>query len=224
MGVNLQASTNLNRYMNLRGTGNLFDYTANNINVSGFSVSGKVNMATAGVSLDLFPFPSHGFRISPGMLFYNQNGISASATANQGESIKLNGTEFYAAANNPMTVNAGVGLNANKNAFTITTGWGNVIPRHRQDLLRSHLTFPFELGVAFTGAPTLNMSLLGVACTNQADVATNGPSCVNMATNTTAQTDLNNQLTTWRNDVNPYKVYPIFSFGVSYSFNIRPQE
>ena len=28
MGVNMQASTNLNRYLNLRGTGNYFNYTA----------------------------------------------------------------------------------------------------------------------------------------------------------------------------------------------------
>ncbi len=57
MGVNMQASTNLNRYLNLRASGNFFNYTANNISTNGFNLTGKVNMATAGVSLDIFPSP-----------------------------------------------------------------------------------------------------------------------------------------------------------------------
>jgi hypothetical protein len=222
MGVNLQASTNLNRYMNLRGTGNLFSYTANNISTNGFDLNGKVNMATAGVSLDIFPFPNHGLRVSPGMLFYNQNGITASATPTPGKSITLNGTDYYPEVANPLTVNGNLGLNTNKEAFTLTTGWGNVIPRRHQDQLFSHLTFPFEIGAAFTGVPTINMNLNGFACDNAADAIT-GVNCVNMATDPTAQANLNAQLNKWRSDLNPLKVYPIFSFGVSYSFNVKPQ-
>jgi hypothetical protein len=57
-----------------------------------------------------------------------------------------------------------------------------------------HWSFPFELGAAFTGVPTLKINLIGSACTNQADAASNGPSCVNMATNATAQSNLNAQI------------------------------
>jgi hypothetical protein len=220
MGVNMQASTNLNRYLNLRGTGNYFNYTASNISTNGFDLTGKVNMATAGVSLDYFPFPSHGFRLSPGMLFYNQNGITATATPQPGKSFSLNGYDYYpeAGTSTPFQVNANVGLNTHKDAFTITTGWGNVIPRHHQDQVSSHLTFPFEFGVAVTGAPTVDMTLQGSACDR------NGLNCVNMATDPTAKSNLNDQLAKWRNDLNPYKVYPILSFGVSYSFNLRPPQ
>jgi hypothetical protein len=83
------------------------------------------------------------------------------------------------------------------------------------------LSFPFEIGAAFTGVPTLNMNLFGNACTSKADAATNGESCVNMATNAQAQSDLNTQLTTWRKDLNPLQVYPIFSFGVAYAIRAR---
>lgn len=221
MGVNMQAATNVNRFLNLRASGNLFNYTASNISTNGFNLTGKVSMATAGVALDYFPFPSHGFRLSPGALFYNQNNISAIGSPTVGSSITLNHQDFYAAATNPLNVTANLGLNSRQQAFTLTTGWGNMIPRKN-----SHLSFPFEIGTAFTGVPTINMTLSGFACTSKADATTSplGPSCVNMATNAQAQTDLNAQLNTWRSDLNPLKVYPVVSFGVAYSFDVGPPQ
>ena len=217
MGVNLQAATNVNRSLNLRGTGNFFDYTANNISTNGFNLNGKVNFATAGVSLDYYPIPRMGLRVSPGLLLYNQNGISASATPQPGESFTLDGYDYYpeAGSSTPFQVNANLGLNTHKQAFTLTTGWGNMIPRKRKDLLFGHLSFPFEFGAAFTGVPTINMTLQGIACDST------GANCVNMATDPTAQSNLNAQLAKWRKDLNPLQVYPIFSFGVAYSIRAR---
>jgi hypothetical protein len=217
MGVNLQAATNVNRYLNLRGTGNFFDYTANNISTNGFSLNGKVNFATAGVSLDYYPIPRMGFRVSPGMLLYNENGITATATPQPGKSFSLDGYDYYpeAGSSTPFQVNANLGLNTHKQAFTLTTGWGNMIPRKRKDLLIGHLSFPFEIGAAFTGVPTINMQLQGYACDS------NGANCVNMATDPTAQSNLNAQVAKWRSDLNPLQVYPIFSFGVAYSIRTK---
>lgn len=217
MGVNLQAATNMNRYLNLRGTGNFFNYTANNISTNGFDLNGTVNMATAGISLDLYPFPTHGFRLSPGAIFYNQNRISAIGSPTPGTSITLNSQDFYSDSVNPLSASANLGLNTRQKAFTMTTGWGNMIPRKRG----GHISFPFELGAAFTGVPTLAMTLSGNACTNQADAAINGPSCVNMATSALAQSDLAAQLAKWKNDLNPLQAYPILSFGVAYDFHSR---
>jgi hypothetical protein len=216
MGVNMQAATNLNRYLNVRGVGNYFNYSISNISTNGFNVAGKANFATGGASLDLYPFPNHGFRLSPGVQFYNQNQISANAVVATGSSFTLSNTKYYSDATNPVMVNANLGLNANQHAATLTTGWGNMIPRKGE-----HWSFPFELGAAFTAVPTVNVGLNGSACLTAADAATNGPTCVNMGTNTTAQTNLTNQVSTWKNDLNPAKVYPILSFGISYSFRIR---
>jgi hypothetical protein len=217
MGVNLQAATNMNRYLNLRGTGNFFNYTADNISTNGFNMTGKVNMATAGVSLDYYPFPTHGFRLSPGAILYNQNQISAAGSPTPGNNITLNSQDFYADSVNPFNVTANLGLNTRQQAFTMTTGWGNMIPRKRG----GHVSFPFEFGAAFTGVPTLAMTLSGNACTNKADATTNGASCVNMATNAQAQADLAAQLSKWKSDLNPLQVYPILSFGVAYDFHSR---
>jgi hypothetical protein len=224
-GINMQAAVNANRYLNIRGIGNYFSYTVNNVKVSGsggssgIDVSGKLNFATAGITLDYFPFPNHGFRLSPGVMLLNQNAISANGVAAQGSSITLGSAKYYSEGGaNAMSLNANLGLNTHKQAFTMTTGWGNLISRKG-----GHFSVPFEIGAIFTGVPTLGLNITGYGCANQADDGTNGAgaSCVNMATNATAQSNVAAQVTKYQNDLNPLKVYPIFSIGIGYNFKIR---
>jgi len=225
MGINMQAAVNASSHLNLRAVGNYFNYSVSNVTISGsggsngVSVSGKLNFASLGAALDYYPFPKHGWRLSPGLMLLNQNGISANGVSTAGTSITLDGQKYYSDTVDPMAVSANLGLNTHQQAFTLTTGWGNMISRKG-----GHLSFPFELGAVFTGVPKIKMDLTGNACTNQADYATNGPSCVNMATNATAQANLSSQIAKYQNDLNPLKVYPIFSFGVAYNFRIRGGE
>lgn len=211
MGVNLQAATNLNSHMNLRGVGNVFNYDINNINTNGMNISGKLNMATAGVAVDFFPFPKHGLRISPGVLFYNQNAASATVAVQGGTSFTLDNTTFYASSTKPVTGTANFGFHTQNPAFTITTGYGNIIPRKG-----GHLSFPFELGVALVGTPTTNVALTGGQVCNA-----QGLFCVDVATDQTVQTNLQAQVNKYKGDLDPLKTYPIISFGVAYSFNLR---
>jgi hypothetical protein len=211
MGINLQAATNVNRYLNLRGTSNIFNYTTNNITTNGFNFDAKANLASAGASVDFYPFPSHGFRISPGALFYNTNSISGNFNVAGGTSFSLNNTTYYASSSNPIVGNGGLGLHTTNPAFTVTTGWGNMIP-HRD----KHWSFPLEVGVAFIGAPSLNMALTsGQACDSE------GANCVNVATDPGVQANLAAQIAKYNNDLNPLKYYPILSSGIAYSFHIR---
>jgi hypothetical protein len=215
--------------MNLRGTGNVLQYTANNISINGsdggvttngLNLNGTINMATAGVSLDFYPFPKHGFRLSPGVLLYNQNGITANAVANSGTSFTLNDTQYYSASANaitgatPLNVAANLGLNTRKQAFTMTTGWGNTIPR-----TGGHLSFPFEIGAAFTGTPTVNVNLTGWVCADQAQTECADVTSTTNSLGVQVQSNLAAQVAKWRSDLNPLQVYPIFSFGVSYAFH-----
>jgi len=230
MGINMQAATNVNRYLNVRGVGNYFTYSVNNVKVggnngsSGAEVSGNVNFAEGGVSLDYYPFPRHGFRLSPGVTFYNQNQITASGAMAAGDSITLGSDKYYSEAANPMTLSAGLGLNTHKQAFTMTTGWGNMIPRKG-----GHWSFPFELGAVFTGVPTLGLTITGLGCDSQADAQNNvAANCVNMSSSTalsgfsgSPQSDINAQIAKYKNDLNPLQVYPIISFGAAYSFRLR---
>jgi hypothetical protein len=218
-GVNLQAATNVNRHLNLRGYGNVLNYTANNISVSDFNLDAKIDFSSAGASLDYYPFPTHGLRLSPGVQFYNGNQITGNAVGTRGSDIKLNNYDYYSETALPLTVNAKLGLNRRQQAFTLTTGWGNTVSRKG-----GHWSFPFELGAAFTGTPIVNVSLTGYACdTREAAATAKGASvdCYNMATNSEAQSNLTTQVNKWKSDLNPLKVYPIFSFGASYAFLIH---
>jgi hypothetical protein len=221
MGVNMQAATNVNRYLNLRGSGNYFTYSVNNIKVSGnngsngVDVSGNLNFATGGVSLDYFPFPKNGFRLSPGVLFYNQNQISAGGVLSGGNSFTLNGDKYYSVTTDPLTMNANLGLNNRQQAFTMTTGWGNMIPRKNGN----HISFPFEFGAAFTGVPTVNVGLLGSVCTNMTQTMCGSVTPGSGAIATMVNTDLNAQIAKWKSDLNPMQVYPIISFGIAYDFH-----
>ncbi|HEX4756439.1 MAG TPA: hypothetical protein VH308_00600 [Terracidiphilus sp.] len=211
LGINMQAAVNANRHINLRGVGNFFNYTVNNISTNGLNINGKLNFASGGASIDLYPFPNHGFRLSPGGLFYNQNAVTANMTVAGGTSFKLNDVTYYASKTNPITGNGAIGLNARNPTFTMTTGWGNMISRRG-----GHWSFPFEIGAAFVGAPSLNMALTsGQACDAY------GLNCVNVATDPNVQANLQAQLTKYRSDVSPFQYYPIITFGTAYSFKLR---
>jgi hypothetical protein len=228
-GINMQAAVNANRYLNIRGVGNYFSYSVNNIKVggsgsSGSDVSGTLNFAEGGVALDYFPWPNHGFRLSPGVTFYNQNGASATGAMAPGSSITLGSDKFYSEAANPIELNAKLGLNTHKQAFTMTTGWGNLISRKG-----GHFSVPFEIGAIFTGAPTLGLNITGYGCDSKSDAQNNvAANCVNMSGTTSLpgysgspQSDIAAQIAKYQKDLNPLKVYPILSIGIGYNFKIR---
>jgi len=212
MGVNMQMAVIANRYVNLRGTGNFFNYSLRNVSVNGLEASGTLNFATAGASVDFYPFPSHGFRLSPGAMFLNRNQMTATVIAPGGTSFTLDGYTYYSSQANPVTGAATLGLNTQTPAFTMTTGWGNMIPRRG-----GHLSFPLEIGAAFIGPPSVSMALTsGQVCADAAGTI----GCVNIVGNSQIQSNLEAQRAKYQNDVNPFRYYPIFSLGVAYSFNL----
>jgi hypothetical protein len=219
LGIGLDLSTNLSRHFNLRGTGNFFNYSRT-FTTDGISADAKLNFASAGASLDVYPFHG-GFRISPGVLLMNQNQVTASTSVAAGTSFTLNDQTYYSANANaatgatPVVGSGTLGLNATKPALSITTGWGNTIQR------KGHWSFPVELGVALIGDPTVKMNLSGWACYDKAQTM-----CTNIADpkNPIAiaiQSNLTAQVAKWKSDLEPLKTYPIASFGINYSFRIR---
>jgi hypothetical protein len=219
LGIQLQAATNLSNHFNLRGTGNFFSYSRD-FTSNGLNANASLNLASAGAAVDVYPFHV-GFRLSPGVLLYNQNQLTAAVNVPGGQSFKLNGTTYYSANANtgtgatPVTGSGVLGLNVNKAAFTVTTGWGNMIPRN------GHFSVPFEVGVAVIGAPTVNVNLGGWACTDQAQTQ-----CSDLASGSNPiaaqiQSNLNTQVAKWTSDLKPLNTYPIISLGVAYSFHLR---
>jgi hypothetical protein len=219
LGIQLQVATNLAPHFNLRATGNFFNYSTT-FTSNGINADAKLSLASAGASVDFYPFHS-GFRLSPGLLFNNQNQLTATTNVPAGTSFTLNNTTYYSANANAATgatpvVGAGtLGLNTTKPAFTITAGFGNTARGS------GHWSFPVDVGVAFIGAPTVNVNLSGWACYDQAQTQ-----CTDIAdpTNPIAQaiqSNLTTQVAKWTSDLNPLKTYPIVSAGVAYSFRVR---
>lgn len=213
MGINLQAAVNASQRINIRGVGNVFNYSVSNISTNGINVSGDLNLATAGMSVDIYPFPEHGFRLSPGVLLLNQNAATANLAVTGGTSFELNGITYYASSTNPITGSGRLGLNSRNPVFTMTTGWGNMISRRG-----GHLSFPFEVGAAFVGTPALSLALTGGQACDQF-----GQNCVDVATDPTVQANLQAQIQKYKSDINPLQYYPIVSFGVAYNFNLHPE-
>lgn len=220
-GPGVQITTNVADHFNLRASGNLFTYSTT-FNTSGFDANAKMNMASAGIAADIYPFLRHGFRVSPGVLVVNNNRVNATAIAAGGTSFDFNNTTYYSATANaatgatPLNVKGALGLNTTKPAFTITTGWGNTIPRNG-----GHWSFPFEIGAAFVGAPSINVALSGWACQDQAQTECGDVTDANNTTAQDIQASLAAQITKWKSDLDPLKTYPILSFGVAYSFPVR---
>ncbi len=211
-GINFQAAVEANRYINIRGVGNYFSYSLT-VKSGGVTDSGTLNFATAGVSGDIYPFPNHGWRVSPGLLFYNQNAVSLSGGPGAGKSFKENSDTYYSSPTEPVTEVGSVNLNHINPAFTLTTGWGNLISRKG-----GHFSVPFEIGAAFVGSPTVNLTYTGgEVCSDTAG----DPPCYTASTYTPLLTDTTAQIAKYNKDLDPLKVYPIFSLGIGYNFSIH---
>ena len=221
MGIGLKSAILLSRYFDGRVIGNFFLYDTGRFELEGFNVDGNIHLASSGADLDWYPFNSV-WRFSVGTLFYNANQISMTSRIVPGTSFTLNGTTFYAATANaatgvtPLTATGVLGLHTHEPALMLSFGFGRFIPRSNR-----HWSFPAEFGVAFTGAPSINVNPSGWVCTDQAQ-----SHCSSLSNPTNLVTlEFNNALQAtlakWRRTASNYPVYPLFSYSVVYSFNIR---
>lgn len=177
------------------------------------NVNGNLDFASAGISVDIYPFPEHGFRLSPGVLLLNHNAATANLAVTGGTSFDLNDVTYYASSANPITGVGRLGLNSRNPAFTMTTGWGNIVSHRGR-----RLSFPIEVGAAFVGAPSVSLALTGGQACDQF-----GQNCVNVATDPMVQANLAAQIQKYKDKVNPFQYYPIVTFGVAYNFSLHPE-
>jgi hypothetical protein len=221
LGIGIKSAIVLDHYLDARLMGNFLNYNSGRFEAEGFNVNANLHMASAAASLDWYPFGSI-WRLSPGLMFFNDNQLSASSDVVGGTSFSLDKQTFYSATTNPATgatplIFSGVlGLHTNRPAATIAGGFGRFIPRSNR-----HWSFPSEFGVAFTGAPSINVNVSGWVCLDSKQTQ-----CSNLGNPTSpVSIEFNNalqsSLTRLRKDLNAVQVYPLFSYSVVYSFNIR---
>jgi hypothetical protein len=215
LGVGVSSGIVLTEIFDARLSGNYFAYNNGRIDVDGFNVYGGLHLASAAGSVDFYPFNAP-VRLSAGLMFYNTNHAAATMRIAPGTSFTMNAETFYAGGANsvPLEGAAELAFHSIRPAPTLTFGFGKFIPRSNR-----HWSFPSEFGVAFTGSPSLNVSMSGTVCTDAGLT-----DCANAASTSSSvgaefNSALQMKLASWRRSLDRVPFFPIFSGGVSYSFD-----
>jgi hypothetical protein len=206
LGVGVGIATPISQSTNVRLGWNFFNYSLTGTD-DGASYAGHLHFRSLQASFDWFPFHGKNFHVSPGVLFNNQNRVTATGGVAGGQSFTLNDTNYYSDSADPVTGNGSVHFNSA--APLLTVGWGNWISRREH----KHLSFPFEVGFAYTGQATVDLNLKGSVCQLPHDV-----NCSEIATDPTVQANVNGQIGKLNKDLDWIRFYPIISGGVVYKF------
>ena len=204
LGIGIEAATPVSKRINLRGGFNFLNYNRD-FNNDGIHYDGQLSFRSGEAHLDWYPLG--GFHITPGLLFYNGNKVTASASVPSGQTFTLGGTQYESDPTgvNPVTGNGQ--LTWPKAAPQILVGFGNLLPRNGR-----HFGFNFEFGGEYAGAPTVGLNLQGTACNTSTDV------CANAATDPGIQSSIQAQEKKINHDLAPFKFFPQVSLGFGINF------
>lgn len=202
LGVGIESAIPLAGKLNLRGGFNMFRYDRGITN-SGIQYTGRLQFQSAEAHLDFFPLG--GFHVSPGLLFYNGNQLTATAAVPGGQTFTLSGTSYQSDLGTPV---AGTGkLNFVRVSPSIMVGIGNLVPRSG-----THYNFLFEVGGAYQGSARVALNLTGNVCD------TSGLNCRAISGDPTVQANVTAEQNKISKDLNPYRFFPVISFGVGFNF------
>jgi hypothetical protein len=202
LGIGFQVGTALASRINLRGGANFFNYS-DTFNEHGVQYAGTLQLRSVEAKLDLFVIG--GFRVTPGLLLYNNNNATATATVGANQSFTLNSVTYYSNPANPITGNATLALN--KVAPTIGIGFGNLLPRSAR-----HWSLSTDLGVVFQGEPQFTLGLGGQACAPNP-----GQNCQSVNT-PSIQANVTAEQSKVQSDLKPFKYYPEASIMFGWKF------
>ena len=215
LGIGIKGAVLLDKYLDGRVDLNFFGYSPGRIEVDGINVNGNLHFASGAAKVDIYPWNSM-WRLTGGLMLFDNNRASATTDVVPGTSFKLNGATYYSSSADAVSGTGLIQLATAKPAPLFSFGFGRFIPRSNR-----HWSFPTEFGVIYTGTPSLTVATEGSVCTDSK--LTNCASIDDSSTPVGAafNTNLQLQLAKWRNDLTKVQFYPIFSYSVVYSFNIR---
>src|SRR5438105_8885486 len=201
LGIGFQVGTALAPRINLRGGANFFNYN-DSLSKDGATYKGTLQLRSVEAKVDLFLIG--GFRFTPGLLLYNDNNITATASVAAGQGVTLGGTTYYSSPSDPIRGTAALTLN--KFAPTLGIGFGNLLPRSNR-----HWSLSTDLGVVFQGSPQFALGLAGTAC------AQNLTACQPVS-NASVQANVESERVKIQDDAKPFKYYPELSVMFGWKF------
>jgi hypothetical protein len=202
LGVGVDAATSVTNRSNLRFGFNALNVQANQTK-DGIHYDASLSLRSVQATYDYYLLG--GFHVSPGVLIYNGNKLTANAFVPGGQWFNLSGTGYLSDPGNPVNGDASVALN--KTAPMLLLGVGNLLPRSSR-----HFTVNFDFGVVFQGSPAATLNLNGSACDPR------GLNCQNVATNAVIQGNIQAEQAKLNHDLRPFKYYPVLSLGFGWKF------
>ena len=201
LGIGLEAAVPISRRSNVRAGFNAFSYGQSFSN-DGIHYDATLNLRSVQSSFDWYPFAGR-FHLSPGVLLYNDNHVTANLNVPIQQSFTLNHVTYFA---NSQVSGTGK-LVTSSYAPMFLVGWGNLVPRHK------HIGFSFEAGVVYQGEPKTTLNLTGTACT-----VVGCATPADIATDPTIQANVQAEEAKLNRSVSPYRFFPLLSFGFGYKF------
>ena len=206
-GAGVDLATPLARKFNIRAGAEYFSYSTT-FRDQGANVAVQLRMQSGHASLDWLPLGG-GFRLSPVVVFLNDNRARATARVPAGSTITLNGEEYLSSATDPLHGAGSVDFRKVSPGFT--AGWGNIVPRSG-----GHFSFPIEAGFYYVGQPGLKVSFTGSACDSTQPPAIG---CESVNQKAGFQQSLSQFVAHNNHNLSYATFLPIFRFGLGYSFS-----
>jgi hypothetical protein len=202
LGIGGEVAIAVSHRTNVRFGFNAFSY-GHTFDKDGVTYKGTLDLRSAQATYDMFLFK--GLHVSPGVLLYNGNQVTANASVPGGQSFTLSNTSYISDPADPIT---GTGkLTLYKAAPMVLFGIGNLVPRGSH-----HFSTSIEIGAAYQGPPRVTLNLGGSACDST------GLFCRAISSDPTIQSNIASEQAKLNKSASPYKFYPVLSFGIGYKF------
>ncbi len=205
-GGGFNVATPLSRTFNLRAGADFFSYSSA-FRDQGANIDAKLLLRSGHASLDWFPFRGR-FRVSPLLVFANNNQGTATAVIPAGSTITLNGQDYVSSFTDPLHGSGSVNFRKTSPGFSL--GMGNLIPRRS-----GHFSMPLEAGFYYVGQPGLKVFFSGSACDPSVPQAIG---CSPVDLDAGFQKSLNAFIARNNHNLSYASFFPIFSAGFGYAF------
>jgi hypothetical protein len=205
-GVGFDVASPLSRKFNFRSGADFFSYGAS-FQEQGADITANLHLRSGHASLYWFPFGGR-FRLSPLLVYGNNNQVTATALVPSGSTITLNGQDYISSYTDPLHGSGSVDFRKISPGFSL--GFGNIIPRKK-----GHFSIPVEAGFYYVGQPGLKVAFTGSACdpTQPASIGCEPvDSDPGFQQNLAAFTARNNH------NLSYASFFPILTMGVGYRF------
>jgi hypothetical protein len=193
MGFNADLDIGITERLNARLAYNFlnYDYTVEDTDVT---YDGELEIGSFSALLDWHAFGG-GFRFTGGAVSAGPK-IIMDGTPAPGTTVEIGDTTYTAAQVGSLTGEMKFGDSV---APYIGIGYGNVVGKNHR------VTFLFDLGVVYTGAPTVT---LNTVCGS----ALNASQCAQLQSDTQAEVD------DLKNEASGYEWYPVINLGIGIRF------